>query len=108
MLAISVLKRFGGSTILENNIVQTIGSAGESVAAGVVFTVPALIFFGERGSGYFNYFHVVDAALTSPHTAAANGSGSLVWCAHDDDPSRVLAFAGTDSGRPRMTLDVDS
>jgi len=34
------------STILENNIVQTIGSAGESIAAGVVFTVPALIFLG--------------------------------------------------------------
>ena len=44
VLAISVLKRLGGSTILENNIVQTIGSAGESVAAGVVFTLPALIF----------------------------------------------------------------
>src|SRR6187402_688426 len=56
VLAISVLKRFGGSTILENNIVQTIGSAGESVAAGVVFTVPALLFFGERGQGYFTYF----------------------------------------------------
>src|SRR5574342_1418241 len=47
VLAISVLKKLGGSTILENNIVQTIGSAGESVAAGVVFTIPALIFFGE-------------------------------------------------------------
>jgi putative OPT family oligopeptide transporter len=34
------------SPILENNIVQTIGSAGESIAAGVVFTVPALIFLG--------------------------------------------------------------
>ena len=44
VLAISVLKRLGGSTILENNIVQTIGSAGESVAAGVVFTIPALLF----------------------------------------------------------------
>ena len=44
VLAISVLKRLGGSTILENNIVQTIGSAGESLAAGVVFTIPALIF----------------------------------------------------------------
>src|SRR5678809_55216 len=32
VLAISVLKKLGGSTILENNIVQTIGSAGESVA----------------------------------------------------------------------------
>ena len=49
VLAISVLKRLGGSTILENNIVQTIGSAGESVAAGVVFTIPALIFLAPRG-----------------------------------------------------------
>src|SRR5262249_28046071 len=39
VLAISVLKKLGGSTILENNIVQTIGSAGETVAGGVVFTV---------------------------------------------------------------------
>src|SRR5688572_33204720 len=31
------------ATILENNIVQTTGSAGESVAAGVIFTLPALI-----------------------------------------------------------------
>src|SRR4026208_2290009 len=58
VLAISVLKRMGGSTILENNIVQTIGSAGESVAAGVVFTIPALIFFGPRGQDYFNYFQI--------------------------------------------------
>src|SRR5690349_22148677 len=64
VLAISVLKRLGGSTILENNIVQTIGSAGESVAAGVVFTVPALIFFGERGQGYFNYFQITLLALS--------------------------------------------
>src|SRR6476620_7154551 len=63
VLAISVLKRLGGSTILENNIVQTIGSAGESVAAGVVFTVPALIFFGERGTGYFNYFQILMLAF---------------------------------------------
>jgi putative OPT family oligopeptide transporter len=59
VLAISVLKRLGGrSTILENNIVQTIGSAGESVAAGVVFTVPALIFLTPYGPGYFNYFQI--------------------------------------------------
>jgi putative OPT family oligopeptide transporter len=45
VLAIAILKRMG-STILENNIVQTAGSAGESVAAGVVFTLPALIFLG--------------------------------------------------------------
>jgi putative OPT family oligopeptide transporter len=63
VLAISVLKRLGGSTILENNIVQTIGSAGESVAAGVVFTIPALLFFGERGQGFFNYFQITMLAL---------------------------------------------
>src|SRR3954465_235042 len=63
VLSISVLKRLGGSTILENNIVQTIGSAGESVAAGVVFTVPALIFFGERGQSFFNYFQITVLAL---------------------------------------------
>src|ERR687892_1671142 len=59
VLAISVLKRLGGSTILENNIVQTIGSAGESLAAGVVFTIPALIFLLPLGPSYFNYFQIL-------------------------------------------------
>jgi putative OPT family oligopeptide transporter len=59
VLAISVLKRLGGSTILENNIVQTIGSAGESVAGGVVFTIPALIFLLPHGPSYFNYTQIL-------------------------------------------------
>src|SRR2546427_7467222 len=46
VLSISILRAFGRSTILENNIVQTTGSAGESLAAGVMFTIPALIFLG--------------------------------------------------------------
>src|SRR6202451_3629285 len=46
VLSISILRAFRKSTILENNIVQTTGSAGESVAAGVIFTLPALIFMG--------------------------------------------------------------
>ena len=58
VLAISVLKKFGGSTILENNITQTIGSAGESLAGGVVFTVPALIFLVPEGPAYFNYLQI--------------------------------------------------
>jgi putative OPT family oligopeptide transporter len=58
VLAISVLKRFGGSSILENNIVQTIGSAGESLAGGVVFTIPALIFLLPDGPRYFNYLQI--------------------------------------------------
>jgi putative OPT family oligopeptide transporter len=46
VLSISLLRALGRSTILENNIVQTTGSAGESVAGGVIFTLPALIFLG--------------------------------------------------------------
>lgn len=41
-----VLKR---DSILENNIVQTIGSAGESVAAGAIFTIPALFLWAQEG-----------------------------------------------------------
>ncbi len=63
VLAISVLKRLGGSTILENNIVQTIGSAGESLAAGVVFTIPALIFLVPYGPAYFNYVQITLLAI---------------------------------------------
>jgi len=46
VLSISLLRAMGRATILENNIVQTTGSAGESVAGGVIFTLPALIFLG--------------------------------------------------------------
>jgi putative OPT family oligopeptide transporter len=63
VLAISALKRLGGSTILENNIVQTIGSAGESVAGGVVFTIPALILLVPNGPAYFNYFQIMVLAF---------------------------------------------
>ncbi len=63
VLAISVLKKLGGSSILENNIVQTIGSAGESVAGGVVFTVPALIFLTPNGPGYFSYVQITMLAF---------------------------------------------
>jgi putative OPT family oligopeptide transporter len=61
VLSISVLRLFGRATILENNIVQTIGSAGESVAAGVAFTIPALLFLSEASGGkdYFNYVQIM-------------------------------------------------
>lgn len=64
VLSISVLRIFGRATILENNIVQTIGSAGESVAAGVAFTIPALLFLspGSGGEAYFNYATVMTLA----------------------------------------------
>jgi putative OPT family oligopeptide transporter len=70
VLAISLLKKLGGSTILENNIVQTIGSAGESIAAGVVFTLPGFLFLARDastgksiGEPYFNYWTIFTLAL---------------------------------------------
>jgi putative OPT family oligopeptide transporter len=61
VLSISILRAFGRSTILENNIVQTTGSAGESLAAGVLFTLPALIFLGFGGE--FTYWRIFPLAL---------------------------------------------
>src|SRR5207302_9682742 len=55
VLSISILRAFGKATILENNIVQTTGSAGESVAGGVISTLPALIFLG-FGLEYWRIF----------------------------------------------------
>lgn len=43
VISMAVLKLFKNSNILENNIVQTAASAGESLAAGAIFTLPALI-----------------------------------------------------------------
>ena len=62
VLAISVFKKIGKATILESNIVQTIGSAGESVASGVVFTIPALLFLA-GGREYFQYMQIFVLAL---------------------------------------------
>ncbi|WP_158944671.1 OPT family oligopeptide transporter [Granulicella sp. S190] len=46
VLSISILRAFGKASILENNIVQSTGNAGQSIASGVIFTLPALIFLG--------------------------------------------------------------
>src|SRR5438067_539222 len=70
VLSISLLKKLGGSTTLENNIVQTIGSAGESIAAGVVFTLPGFLFLAmdsqtrqSIGAPYFSYWTIFTLAL---------------------------------------------
>ena len=49
VISMAVLRMLGRATILENNVVQTIASAGEAVAAGAIFTFPALIILGQRG-----------------------------------------------------------
>ncbi len=64
VLAISIGKRFLRTTILENNIIQTCGSAGESVAAGVVFTLPAFLFLSDGiGTSYFNVLTIMTIAM---------------------------------------------
>ena len=46
VVSMAVLHAFGGGHILENNIVQTGASAAASIAAGVIFTIPALVIIG--------------------------------------------------------------
>ena len=46
VMSIAVFRLIRSGTILETNIVQSVGSAGESLAAGVIFTIPALFVWG--------------------------------------------------------------
>ena len=65
VIAITLGRRLLKTTILENNIMQTTGSAGESIAAGVAFTLPGFLFLspGENGlsvgEGYFDYLTIL-------------------------------------------------
>src|SRR5687767_11951713 len=65
VIAITLGRKFLKTTILENNIIQTTGSAGESIAAGVVFTVPGFLFLSPGangvsvGEGYFDYLTIL-------------------------------------------------
>lgn len=64
VIAITLGRKFLRTTILENNIIQTTGSAGESIAAGVVFTLPGFLFLSEPASAnYFNYFTILILAI---------------------------------------------
>ena len=69
VLAISIGRKFWKTTILENNIIQTCGSAGESIAAGVVFTLPGFLFMSLNEAGqsvgaqYFNYWTILTLAM---------------------------------------------
>lgn len=60
VISMGVLSFFKKSNILENNIVQTAASAGESLAAGVIFTIPALVLLGYWTE--FNYWEVAKIA----------------------------------------------
>lgn len=59
VLAITLGRRVFRTTILENNIIQTTGSAGESIAAGVVFTLPGFLFLSAAESANFFDYGVI-------------------------------------------------
>ncbi|WP_424961254.1 OPT family oligopeptide transporter [Ekhidna sp.] len=61
VISMALLKVFKNSNILENNLVQTAASAGESLAAGVIFTIPALVIMGYWEE--FNYFETMAIAM---------------------------------------------
>jgi len=64
VIAITLGRKFLKTTILENNIIQTTGSAGESIAAGVVFTLPGFLFLSSAdSSSYFNYYTILILAI---------------------------------------------
>ncbi len=60
VISMAILKAFKDSNILENNLVQTAASAGESLAAGVIFTIPALVIMG-----YWQEFNYIETTLIS-------------------------------------------
>lgn len=69
VIAITLGRKFFKTTILENNIIQTTGSAGESIAAGVVFTLPGFLFLSANENGvstgemYFGYMTILTLAI---------------------------------------------
>jgi OPT family oligopeptide transporter len=69
VIAITLGRRFLKTTILENNIIQTTGSASESIAAGVAFTLPGFLFLSMSADGksvgaeYFNYLTILILAI---------------------------------------------
>ncbi len=58
VLSMAILRWCRGANILENNIVQTAASSGEALAAGVIFTLPALVLLGD-----WHTFHYWDTML---------------------------------------------
>lgn len=58
VISMTILKAFKNANILENNLIQTSASAGESLAAGVIFTIPALVIMG-----YWQEFNYIETTL---------------------------------------------
>src|SRR6476469_1636555 len=68
VIAITIGRKLLRTTILENNIIQTTGSASESIASGVAFTLPGFLFLSivggqSVGAGFFNYVTILILAI---------------------------------------------
>lgn len=60
VISMAILRFFRNSNILENNMVQTIASAGEVLASGVIYTLPALILLN-----FWTYFPFIETVSIS-------------------------------------------
>ncbi len=91
VIAITLGRKFLKTTILENNIMQTAGSAGETIAAGVAFTLPGFLFLSPGSDGisvgesYFEY-------LTNSYPGSLRGN---VGYADDDTAPKITYREGT-------------
>jgi putative OPT family oligopeptide transporter len=66
VISMAVLRGlFRRGTVLENNIVQTIGSSGESLAAGVIFTIPAFFIWNQTIPGFSHNISNLDIIFLS-------------------------------------------
>jgi putative OPT family oligopeptide transporter len=66
VISMAVLRGiFKRGTVLENNIVQTIGSTGESLAAGVIFTIPAFFIWNQTIPGFSHKISNLDIIFLS-------------------------------------------
>ncbi len=68
VIAITIGRKLLRTTILENNIIQTTGSASESIASGVAFTLPGFLFLSmvngqSVGADFFNYITILILAI---------------------------------------------
>ncbi len=68
VIAITIGRKLLKTTILENNIIQTTGSASESIASGVAFTLPGFLFLSmvngkSIGADFFNYITILILAI---------------------------------------------
>lgn len=95
VISMAILKLFGDCNIIENNVVQTAASAGESLAAGVIFALPAL-----NSVGYIVGLNIAVLVFLG---------GAISWYVAvpiysslflDSDPSLAAQFAAGASGNP--------